>query len=231
MCLTKLGLGSTGWLHLPPTPIGRPNRPAPAPQLRRLAAPGAQGLLGGGALLLPGWLHRAGGDAGASGIQGGTGGIRWGASTAPATPHAQPCLLLPPPCPPVTPYALAPGLPAAGVAVDPSSARYVASQPWPFPSSLMIGFIADAAPAGGAAEPPRRGLNLMAGPGAVAACDVGLLPSEAERYLLPHLPAVQVRHPTGGTAHGSRCPAIAAPWSTRCRAGFQVSLAVLCFWL
>lgn len=69
----------------------------------------------------------------------------------------------------------------------------------PFPQSLMIGFTAEVSPAadatgpGASAAPPRRGLNLLAGPGAVAACDVGLLPSEAERYLLPRLPAIQVR--------------------------------------
>jgi len=31
-----------------------------------------------------------------------------------------------------------------GVRVRPGTARYVASQPWPFPGSLMLGFIADA---------------------------------------------------------------------------------------
>ncbi len=33
----------------------------------------------------------------------------------------------------------------SGVAVDPHSIQYVASQPWPFPQSLMIGFMATAA--------------------------------------------------------------------------------------
>lgn len=33
-----------------------------------------------------------------------------------------------------------------GVRVDPGSARYLASQPWPFPSALMLGFIARAQP-------------------------------------------------------------------------------------
>lgn len=32
----------------------------------------------------------------------------------------------------------------AGVDVDPASIRYEASQPWPFPQSLMIGFQAQA---------------------------------------------------------------------------------------
>ena len=32
----------------------------------------------------------------------------------------------------------------SGVAVDPDSIQYEASQPWPFPQSLMIGFQAQA---------------------------------------------------------------------------------------
>ena len=32
----------------------------------------------------------------------------------------------------------------AGIDVDPASIRYEASQPWPFPQSLMIGFQAHA---------------------------------------------------------------------------------------
>lgn len=32
-----------------------------------------------------------------------------------------------------------------GVRVDPRAARYLASQPWPFPSALMLGFVAQAA--------------------------------------------------------------------------------------
>jgi len=32
------------------------------------------------------------------------------------------------------------------VRVDPRQARYLASQPWPFPGSLMLGFIAQAQP-------------------------------------------------------------------------------------
>jgi NADH pyrophosphatase NudC (nudix superfamily) len=98
----------------------------------------------------------------------------------------------------------------AGVAVDLASVRYHSSQPWPFPQSLMIGFTAAAQPppalhtppAGAdgdgpqAARPPpplRRGLALLSGPAAVAAREVGLLPAEAERYLLPELPPIQVR--------------------------------------
>jgi NAD+ diphosphatase len=40
----------------------------------------------------------------------------------------------------------------AGVRLDPDSVRYVASQPWPFPSSLMLGFTARADLSEGAAE-------------------------------------------------------------------------------
>ena len=32
----------------------------------------------------------------------------------------------------------------AGVRVDPGTVTYVASQPWPFPASLMLGFLARA---------------------------------------------------------------------------------------
>ena len=38
---------------------------------------------------------------------------------------------------------LAPDI-ATGVRVRAGTARYVASQPWPFPGALMLGFIADA---------------------------------------------------------------------------------------
>lgn len=98
----------------------------------------------------------------------------------------------------------------AGVAVDPAQARYHSSQPWPFPSSLMIGFIAEAAQqaqahstgssgsgAGGPSQPPARGLQLLHGSGLSAALDVGLKPAEAERYLLPQLQAVEVRRLAG----------------------------------
>ncbi|MBZ0087512.1 MAG: NAD(+) diphosphatase [Thermomonas sp.] len=44
-----------------------------------------------------------------------------------------------------------------GIRVDPRSARYLASQPWPFPSALMLGFIAAAAP-----DEPRVGDELEA---------------------------------------------------------------------
>ncbi|KAL4422858.1 hypothetical protein ABPG75_009055 [Micractinium tetrahymenae] len=95
----------------------------------------------------------------------------------------------------------------SGVPVDLARTRYHSSQPWPFPSSLMIGFIAEAAQQGSAAagstsgggndaagisQPPARGLQLLQGPALSAALDVGLKPAEAERYLLPQLPAVQV---------------------------------------
>jgi NAD+ diphosphatase len=42
-----------------------------------------------------------------------------------------------------------------GVRVRPESARYLASQPWPFPGSLMLGFIAQAEP-----DPPRASQEL-----------------------------------------------------------------------
>lgn len=42
-----------------------------------------------------------------------------------------------------------------GVRVHPHSARYLASQPWPFPGSLMLGFIARAEP-----DPPRASEEL-----------------------------------------------------------------------
>lgn len=44
-----------------------------------------------------------------------------------------------------------------GVRVDPGSARYLASQPWPFPSALMLGFIARAR-----ADVPQVGEELEA---------------------------------------------------------------------
>ena len=40
----------------------------------------------------------------------------------------------------------------AGVDVSPESIRYEASQPWPFPQSLMIGFQAQACPSQDIAE-------------------------------------------------------------------------------
>jgi NAD+ diphosphatase len=40
----------------------------------------------------------------------------------------------------------------AGVVVDPATVEYVASQPWPFPASLMLGFTARAATTDGATE-------------------------------------------------------------------------------
>jgi len=44
-----------------------------------------------------------------------------------------------------------------GVHVEPGSARYLASQPWPFPSALMLGFIARARP-----DAPRANEELEA---------------------------------------------------------------------
>lgn len=50
----------------------------------------------------------------------------------------------------------------AGVAVLHESVRFVASQPWLFPQSLMIGFSAEAAPAEGADVDPATGLPRIA---------------------------------------------------------------------
>lgn len=90
----------------------------------------------------------------------------------------------------------------SGVVVDYSSARYHSSQPWPFPQSLMIGFVAEAPPADaisqqgdGSAAPggmQQRGLDLLSGEGRRAAQEVGLTAAEVERYMLPQLQAVQV---------------------------------------
>jgi hypothetical protein len=55
----------------------------------------------------------------------------------------------------------------------PPPGRYVASQPWPFPRSLMVGFRAQAAAATGGGGGP-RGLDLLQGPGRAAAMDVGI---------------------------------------------------------
>ncbi|GBF93962.1 hypothetical protein Rsub_06211 [Raphidocelis subcapitata] len=72
----------------------------------------------------------------------------------------------------------------SAVRVAPETVRYVASQPWPFPRSLMVGFAAEAEAAarGGGG---RRGLELLGGPGRGAAMDVGLRPWEVEGALLP----------------------------------------------
>ncbi len=58
----------------------------------------------------------------------------------------------------------------AGVVVDPESIRYEASQPWPFPQSLMIGFQAqacqsqDVAKREAALDQLKVGFNSVTGP-------------------------------------------------------------------
>ena len=47
----------------------------------------------------------------------------------------------------------------AGVKLDPGSVAYRASQPWPFPQSLMIGFEAAAAAGDGASEAGDRAIH------------------------------------------------------------------------
>jgi ADP-ribose pyrophosphatase YjhB (NUDIX family) len=86
-----------------------------------------------------------------------------------------------------------------GVAVRPASISYVASQPWPFPRSLMIGFTAAAdssdsgggASSGGAGRRP-GGYELLPEEGRRAAIGAGLRPEEVAAALGPRaaLPAV-----------------------------------------
>lgn len=62
----------------------------------------------------------------------------------------------------------------AGVVVDHRNVAYHSSQPWPFPSSLMVGFIATAE----AGAPPRHGFGWLGREGADAAQAVGLTEAE-----------------------------------------------------
>ncbi|KAG1662836.1 hypothetical protein FOA52_010627 [Chlamydomonas sp. UWO 241] len=73
----------------------------------------------------------------------------------------------------------------SAVPVDLRSVRYVASQPWPFPRSLMIGFYARAREG----VPAGSGYELLGREGRNAALDVGITREEVEAALLPHLPA------------------------------------------
>jgi ADP-ribose pyrophosphatase YjhB (NUDIX family) len=66
----------------------------------------------------------------------------------------------------------------AGAAAAAGAAAGAARAPTPQPQQQQL--------------PAKRGLALLSGPAAMAAREVGLLPAEAERYLLPRLPAVQV---------------------------------------
>ncbi len=87
----------------------------------------------------------------------------------------------------------------SGVRVDLATVAYAASQPWPFPRSLMVGFYAaaaapaahqppldtrtTAAPQGGVWVPPvgATGYDLLPYEGRRAAMDVGLLQGEVEK--------------------------------------------------
>jgi NADH pyrophosphatase NudC (nudix superfamily) len=77
----------------------------------------------------------------------------------------------------------------SAVPVDLRSVRYVASQPWPFPRSLMIGFYARAR----GDAPEGSGYELLGGEGRSAAVDVGITREEVEASLLPRLPATHAQ--------------------------------------
>ena len=71
----------------------------------------------------------------------------------------------------------------SGVVVHLPSVRYVASQPWPFPRSLMIGFYACAKPAAqegaaGVSGGGSSGFDLLGPLGRSAALDVGIRQEE-----------------------------------------------------
>ncbi|KAK9804810.1 hypothetical protein WJX72_006897 [[Myrmecia] bisecta] len=69
----------------------------------------------------------------------------------------------------------------ARVVVDPRTIRYHSSQPWPFPQSLMVGFMAEARHSQDGSA--RQGLDLLEGPGKAAALQVGLRPEEVDAVL------------------------------------------------
>jgi len=73
----------------------------------------------------------------------------------------------------------------AGVAVDRGSVRFLASQPWPMPRSLMVGFHAEALP--GAAAAP-----ALSDEGRRAAARQGVTPAEVAAYLAPEPAPVAV---------------------------------------
>lgn len=76
----------------------------------------------------------------------------------------------------------------AGVVVDHRDVTYHSSQPWPFPSSLMVGFTATTA----AKEPPRHGYGWLGGEGEEAARAVGVSEEEVHAaHAAAWLPAVQ----------------------------------------
>lgn len=81
----------------------------------------------------------------------------------------------------------------SGVSVDPSSVRYFASQPWPFPRSLMVGFYASANQDFPLAYNP-SGVTLwemvprLSDEGREAARSLGMSPAEVMPLLAPPLP-------------------------------------------
>ncbi|GAX75261.1 hypothetical protein CEUSTIGMA_g2706.t1 [Chlamydomonas eustigma] len=77
----------------------------------------------------------------------------------------------------------------SAVPVSLPSVRYVISQPWPFPRSLMIGFFCQAVCDDHEAGSTRKsGFELLHGEGRRAALDVGLKAEEVEEVLTPRLP-------------------------------------------
>jgi len=66
-----------------------------------------------------------------------------------------------------------------GVGLDPASVRFIASQPWPFPSSLMMGFSAHVLPPAAATSadggPPYAAADAL--PPVTPVCMARLLPS------------------------------------------------------
>jgi NADH pyrophosphatase NudC (nudix superfamily) len=76
----------------------------------------------------------------------------------------------------------------SGVCLDASTLRYHSSQPWPFPQSLMIGFVGRAHSMGTTTNKGRSGLEVLRPEGRRAAAEVGLLPDEAEALCDPDLP-------------------------------------------
>jgi NADH pyrophosphatase NudC (nudix superfamily) len=78
----------------------------------------------------------------------------------------------------------------SGVAVDLGSVAYVTSQPWPFPRSLMLGFLCKAKGLGSGST-SQVGYDLIgSSEGRKAAISVGLTPDEVEGVMLPLLPSL-----------------------------------------
>lgn len=73
----------------------------------------------------------------------------------------------------------------SGVFVDFSSIQYHSSQPWPFPQSLMIGFLGEAQCINSATMQQVTGFDALPHEARRAAMDVGLRIDEATAYALP----------------------------------------------